>query len=84
MVLDLTLPRLRQVQSVILERRYDEWQRRLRLEETKLQSLVGAVHAAAGNKRGAKAAGKIRLTRHDENDLPSTDQVKQLFGGGRG
>lgn len=80
MILDLTMPRLRQVQDMILARRDDERQFVLRLEEVKLQAIVGAVHAAAGNKRGAAAAQKIRLARREES-MPDFDEAMRLFNG---
>jgi hypothetical protein len=78
-ILDTTMPRLRQIQEMILARQDDERQFLLKLEEVKLQVLAGAVHGAAGNKRGVKAASKIKLARRDR-EIADYDKVARLFG----
>ena len=79
MILDLTMPRMRQVQEMILARQDDERQFLLTVEEVKLQAIVGAVHAAAGNRKGASAAQKIRLARRDQ-EIADYDTVMRMFG----
>lgn len=71
--------RTRQIQELILARQDEERQFLLKLEEVKLQAIVGSIHAAAGNRRGVKAAAKIRLARV-EKDIAQYDSVAQLFG----
>lgn len=79
--MNLTLGRFRQIKEVLLERRSEEQATRLRVEEVKLQYLVGAIHAAAGNKRGVDAAQSIRLVapRGKKAELPSTSDMNRMF-----
>jgi len=77
------MQRLRQIHRMIAARLDDDRQFLLKLEEVKLQTLAGSIHAAAGNKKGAAAAAKIRLARKKADDLPSFDKVSKLFGGAR-
>jgi hypothetical protein len=64
---------------MILLRQDDDRQFLLKLEEIKLQTLAGAIHAAAGNRKGMKSVNKIRLARR-KRELPAYDDVVKLFG----
>jgi hypothetical protein len=70
---------MRQIRDVIWERQYEEEQHRLAVEETKLQYLVGAVHAAAGNKDGVKMSRRIRLRAGKAKPMSRADQVRRMF-----
>jgi hypothetical protein len=85
-ILDLTLTRIRQVREVILTRQGETREQDLTVEERKLQALVGAIHAAAGNKKGAAAAQEIRLFERSDGqkpqrEVPRTEAVLAQFGG---
>jgi hypothetical protein len=71
--------RFRQVREIIFERRNEQDHRHLKLEEVKLQTLASAIHSAAGNRRGAAAASRIRLTKRDKDELPDTNEVQRLM-----
>ena len=45
-----------------------------------MRALMGAIHAANGNKRGAKAAQKFRLTAPERGRVPLVDSVIRKFG----
>jgi len=80
-ILDLTLGRIHQMRSVILERRKEEHQRDLEVEEVKLQHICSAVHGAAGFKDGVKAASKIQLYEREKRIIiPSMAEVTRMFG----
>lgn len=55
----------------------------LRLKEVELQTLVGAIFAAAGAEDADARAKSIRLVHDEQSDtdrLPSTEMVEALFG----
>ena len=81
-LLDVTLGRLHQMRDVIVERRNEEQLRMLELEETKLRVTTSATHAAAGNKKGMKAAAKLKLfERPKKVVMASYEQIVSMFGG---
>lgn len=57
----MSLTRLLQVRDVILNRQSEAQRDRLRIEETEVRALMVAIHAAANNKRGVRAAQRWRL-----------------------
>lgn len=83
-ILDLTLARMRQIREVIGIRQSVDLRSRVRLEEAKVQQLVAATHAAAGNKKGAKAASAIRFLPDTEEErkakVISTAEATRVFG----
>lgn len=72
------MSRIRQVRDVIWERQKDERRQRLRVEEMKVQAIIGAVHAAAGNKRGVAGARRFRLLPR-ESVTPTPEYIAQRF-----
>lgn len=77
--MDLTLGRLLQIRSVILQRRKEDARANLRLEEIKLRALMSSIHGAAGNKRGARQAAKFKLIKSDPA-VPRMESVIGKFG----
>lgn len=68
------------MRDVVFERRKEEWEKHLRLEETKLRNICGAIYAAAGSKDGVKAANDIQLfERPKQLIIPTMDQVGNMF-----
>jgi hypothetical protein len=51
----------------------------LRLEQTKLRVLAGAIHAAAGNKKGAKSAQRIRLVPREKPNVQQLSRAQRTF-----
>jgi hypothetical protein len=72
------MERIRQVREVIWNRQSVERKQRLRVEEMKVQAITAAVHAAAGNGRGAKAAMKFRLTPPEKGEV-SAEYLERRF-----
>lgn len=82
-ILDLTLPRMRQIREVILIRDDSKWRREVSLEETKVRHIVGATHAAAGNVKGARAATEIAFIEPEggrPKRVPSVAELSAAFG----
>lgn len=61
-------------------RQAEEWERDVRLEENKLRILAGAVHSAAGNRKGASQASRIKLMQRRKYEMPTTRQVMRGVG----
>jgi hypothetical protein len=76
--------RMRQIREVILNRERDEYRRQVRLEEAKVRTLVAGQQAAAGNKKGVRAAGRIKFLEDDEQEreqnIPYVGKVLAGFG----
>lgn len=78
---------------MIIERRVEDEDRELGYRETTTRAVCQAVHAAAGNKGGAREAARMELfTRRSDTQedtyegipvskLPRTEQVEAMFGG---
>lgn len=82
-ILDLTLPRMRQIREVILARRDAEFRKTVMVEEIKVRHLVSATFAAANNKKGAAAGAAIELLQkapdEKKSKVPTTQQVSSVF-----
>lgn len=79
-ILDLTLSRMKQIRSVIWERRAEERRLTLRDKEAELRTLASFM---AQTRDAARAAQRIRLLKRPKGapSMPDTDTVLQLFGG---
>lgn len=74
------MARIRQIRDVILVRQKEELDRSLSYKEIEVQSLMGAIHSAAGNRAGAAQAQKFRF--HKEPPaVVSTAKAARLFPG---
>lgn len=63
-----------------MERQVEEDRRDLQTRERVLQTIVSAVHGAAGNKKGAEKAFAIRLLSVPlEERLPSYEAARRMF-----
>jgi hypothetical protein len=60
-ILDLTPLRLHRIATAIGLRQEAEFRRLARLQAAATRAVVAAVHGAAGNKKGVKAAEKVEL-----------------------
>ena len=67
-----------QIRDVIAERQEEDWTRRVRLEEAAVATLVGNIHAAAGNKDAEKAAASVRFLKKPR-ELPSTSKIMGML-----
>lgn len=75
-ILGMSLERIFQVRDVIVERRSEEREQMLMLEEAKLQNMVGAIYAAAGSKQGVQLAQSIKFTSaKPEDSIPYRTQL---------
>lgn len=80
-LLNVSLERLHQMRELILERQQNEMLSKLMLEEVKLQAICGSIHAAAGNKAGAKEASRIQLFERERVvTVPDESRVARMFG----
>lgn len=80
---EVTLGRLRQMRDVILERRQEDHERELLLQETIARALMSTIQGAAGNKKGAKEASRWKLfERRRKRVLPSYERMIAMWDDG--
>lgn len=75
-ILDLTLARLRQIRDVIQKKHQELLKERLTYKEIEVRALLGAIHSAAGNKKGAAASQKFSF----HKQAPAVAKESQLRG----
>ncbi|AMM44295.1 tail assembly chaperone [Arthrobacter phage Kitkat] len=76
---ELSLARVRQIRDVIHVRRQEILERDLMYKEIEVRAITGAIHSAAGNKRGAAAAQKFSF--HKKKAVATEDKLVSMFGG---
>jgi hypothetical protein len=72
------MARINQIRDVIVVRQQEDRKRDLTYKEIEVQALLGAIHGAAGNAAGVKAAATFRFHR-EEPEIPSSRKVAQFF-----
>jgi hypothetical protein len=74
------MTRIRQITEVISTREQEARKDRLRYKEIEVQAVVSAIHAAAGNRRGAAQAQKFRFHKAQPAAI-STATAARMFPG---
>jgi hypothetical protein len=74
------MTRIRQITEVISTRQQEDRKARLQYKEIEVQAVVSAIHAAAGNRKGAAAAQKFRFHKPAPAVI-STGTAARLFPG---
>jgi hypothetical protein len=75
------MTRIRQLRDVLTVRQQEELDRSLMYKEIEVQSLMGAIHSAAGNRAGARAAQSFRFHKPKPATV-STAKAARMFPGG--
>lgn len=83
------MDRIAQVRDQITARQKEDLKQAAMVKEAEVQSIMMAVHAAAGNERGVKAAAGWRLYAPEDGapvqaDVPSVRELSELFPVGAG
>lgn len=79
----MTLGRLHQMREVILQRKRDDREDDMVLQETGLRAIMSTIMASVGSKKGAKEAARFKLfERRRVKKLASYEQIVGMFGGG--
>lgn len=72
------MARMRQIRDVILVRQQEDLKRDLTYKEIEVQALLGAIHGAAGNGAGVKAAANFRF-HAEEKEVPTMRKLAGFF-----
>ena len=72
------MARIRQIRDVIFVRQKENQTTRLRVEEIKMRNLLGAIHGAAGNRRGANQARRFALLPREKR-TPTAAEIQRRF-----
>lgn len=79
----MTLGRLHQMREVILQRKRDDREDDMVIQETGLRAIMSTIMASVGSKKGAKEAARFKLfERRRVKKLASYEQIVGMFGGG--
>lgn len=72
------MTRIRQIRDVVATRQQEDRERSLTYKEIEVRTITGAIHSAAGNKRGAKAASQFRFHKAKAQEI-TTAQASRMF-----
>lgn len=72
------MARIRQIRDVISVRTTEDRERSLTYKEIEVRAVTAAIHSAAGNRAGARAAQKFRFHKKEPAQVSET-QMKQMF-----